>query len=211
MLKQIVTSIAALAIAGTVVAGTPFWDNDINANSFSGRALSPPVFPNIRVVDNFSSDVDTNIGRMDAAIIEDAAWVSSGEMEVYVYNNNNGVPSTLFTSGTGPVTRTFTGEQRFGRDLYIYSVTGLNISVPAGSYWIGLRDPNGSGSGTNYWMTSSGGGDTTTGFSSTDGGTTWVPEGDNWHHAFELYKIPAPGALALLGLGGLVARRRRRA
>ncbi|MGI9013891.1 MAG: hypothetical protein ACR2GY_06525 [Phycisphaerales bacterium] len=209
MRKQIVSSIAALAIAGTVVASTPFWDNDINSNFFSDGALSPPAFPNIRVVDNFSSDVDTNIGRMDAGITEDADWVSSGSMEVYVYNNNNGVPSTLYTSGTGYVTRTDTGETRFGRRLFIYSVTGLSLNIPAGSYWIGLRDPNGSGAGTNYWMTSSGGGDTTTGFSSVDAGYTWVPEGDNWHHAFELYKIPAPGALALLGLGGLVAPRRR--
>ena len=211
MLKQIVSSIAVLAIAGTVVAGTPYWDNDINANNFNGRAVSPPGFPAIRVVDNFTATENTKFIRMDAAIIEDATWVSSGSMEVYIYADNGGTPGALFTADTGPVTRTFTGEQRFSRDLYIYSVTGISLQVPAGDYWIGLRDPNGGGSGTNYWMTSSGGGDTTTGYFSLDSGGTWTAEGANWHHAFELYKIPAPGALALLGLGGLVARRRRRA
>ena len=36
------------------------------------------------------------------------------------------------------------------------------------------------------------------------------PSTDNWDLNFVVTEIPAPGALALLGLGGLAARRRRR-
>jgi hypothetical protein len=54
---------------------------------------------------------------------------------------------------------------------------------------VGIRNPSGGGAGTNYWMTSDGGADgggSSTGYFSLDGGTTWSPEGDTWHHAFEI-------------------------
>jgi RHS repeat-associated protein len=52
---------------------------------------------------------------------------------------------------------------------------------------VGIRNPNGGGSGTNYWLTSDGGPDgagSSTGYFSLDGGNTWQSEGVGWHHAF---------------------------
>ena len=52
-----------------------------------------------------------------------------------------------------------------------------------------MRNPDGSGSGTNYWMTSDGGfdgGGTDTGWFSLDAGNSWQPEGAGWQHAFEI-------------------------
>ena len=85
------------------------------------------------------------------------------------------------------------------------------IEFDSGKYWVGVRNPNGGGQGTNYWLTSDGGPDgrtSKTGAFSLDGGQTWLEEGPDWHHAFAL--TPAPGALALFGMAGLIAGRRRR-
>ena len=89
-----------------------------------------------------------------------------------------------------------TGDEYLGRADFDYWCEDMSIQLGAGAYWLGLRNPGGAGSGTDYWMTSDAGPDgvgSSTGFFSLDAGNTWAPEGDSWHHAFEIVTESAGG------------------
>jgi hypothetical protein len=176
-------------------AGACPWDNNIVTNGVNGRALSPPSFPLIRVADDFDFDAGCVVSDLDADIIEDAAWTPGAQVTVTVRRDQSGAPAPgaggiLAEQTVGTFTRTATGANYFGRADFLYSVTGLNIPIPnTAKHWIELRNPQGGGSGTNYWMTSDGGPDgmsSSTGYFSLDGGTVYTAEGAGWHHAFEI-------------------------
>lgn len=89
------------------------------------------------------------------------------------------------------------------------------------SYWLGIR--NITGDYTGWWTTRSTNEDSTAGWSIDDGtslstndaGANWVDYGGAFTGDVPMYSIqgntiPTPGALALLGTGGLIAARRRR-
>ncbi|GIV01450.1 MAG: hypothetical protein KatS3mg015_0280 [Fimbriimonadales bacterium] len=209
--------VAALAVA-TAGQAAILWDNNIITNGFNGRAISPPAFPNIRVVDDIIAPVNWWVNRVRFNILEDTTFQHGGTIEVYWYNDVNGQPGgsqiALWTSTS--YTRTPVGSY-FGRPAFEYNVDFGQLLVIAGHYWIGPRHPNGSGSGTAYWMTSDGGPDgagTSTGYFSLDAGTTWQPEGAGWHHAFVFEGDPVPEPATMLaigaGLAALAARRRRK-
>lgn len=99
-----------------------------------------------------------------------------------------------------------------------YTASGLNIALAAGDYWIGLTpvQPSGPFGADSQWSTTSAFGVGQAAWS-TDFG---FPQG--WFDygtlsgvavhdgAFKIQGVPAPSSLALLGLGGLLAGRRRR-
>ncbi len=218
-MKTKLFAIAILAGAVSAANAAVLWDNNLTPDGFDGRAISPPAFPNIRVVDDIVvGGPGWIIQRFNMNIIDDATFSAGNDMDVYVYNNNGGVPGSLNTSLTGlSFTRTATGLTYFGRADYNYSINVPNLNLGPGTYWIGARNANASGSGTNYWMTSNGGPDgagTSTGYFSLDSGTTWQPEGAGWQHAFTIEGNPVPEPATMLaigaGLAALAARRRRK-
>ena len=204
-------ALTAFALTSAASANDIKWDNNIVADGFSGRALSPPVFPDIRVADDFVVPTGgTVIKDAHFGIIEDAGWVDGGVLEVNFYADTGAGPGALVASRSGAYDRMATGRQLFDRDEYHYWIEFDGVALDSGTYWVGVRNPDGGGAGTNYWLTSDGGPDgmgSSTGFLSLDAGNTWQAEGADWHHAFAL--IPAPGALALFATGGLLIRRRR--
>jgi uncharacterized protein (TIGR03382 family) len=98
-----------------------------------------------------------------------------------------------------------------------YTASGLNIVLAPGEYWIGLTpvQPTGPFGADNQWSTTSPMGVGSAGRSD-DFGPNWFNYGglagaaSTLDGAMKIQGIPAPGAMALLGLGGLVAGRRRR-
>ena len=188
------------------------WDNGLVPNGFSGRAISPPNFPNIRVTDDFTVGSVT-VQDAHFNVIEDAEWVAPENITVEIYADTGRGPGDIIATHVGPFTRMETGDIYFGRTNYDYWVEGMNIDLDGGTYWIGVRNPPGGGGGTNFWLTSDGGRDgpdSDTGWFSLDAGNTWRPEGPKWHYAFTVTGIPEPSTCLLLGLGGLVLLRRRR-
>ena len=192
------------------------WDNNLTPDGFSGRAISPPLFHDMRVADDFVVPEGQRwvIEGFHAGIIEDDGWISGDLLELFVYEHVEGFgPGKELLLVTDEFTKMSTGNQYFGREAYEYWIEGLDIEFGPGTYWIGLRNPDGAGPGTNYWLTSDGGpdgADSSTGFFSLDGAFTWNAEGEGWHHAFQISGVPEPGTLALLGIGTVALIRRRR-
>ncbi len=204
----VMTLFASSAVADVL------WDNGMVPNGVGGRAISPPVFPDIRVADDVTFGGSITINDFHASVNEDGGWTDGGELTLEVREDTGGNgPGAILDSHTGEFTKMDTGDDYFGRDDYDYWLEGIDIALGAGTYWVGIRNDNGGGAGTNYWMTSDGGPDgpgSSTGFFRLDGGDTWNDEGDRWHHAFVVTGVPEPSTCLLFGLGGLVLLRRRR-
>ena len=167
-------------------AGDLLWDNNIIASGTMARALSPPAFPNIRVVDDFVVPEDGwTIHGFHLNVIEDAGWTDGGRLDFYIREDKDG-PGALLLEGGGPFMKMATGRQLFSRDEYHYWLD-VDVVLEEGKYWVGFRNPNGGGAGTNYWNISSGGEHAGTwGWFSLDAGMTWAPEGATWDHGFEI-------------------------
>jgi hypothetical protein len=210
--------LVALGIAPTAQAFDLLWDNNITSNGVGGRAVSPPAFPDIRIVNDFivGDDPGWSLEVFRYGVVVDRGWIDGDITEVFIRENlggNDPVGPEILSIGVGH-SRMATGDNYFGRDYYIYSTDDLATVLGPGDYWIGLRHPNGAGTGTSYWMESDGGRDgagTDPGYFSLDRGETWQPEDFNAQHAFEIRGrvIPEPGT-ALLFLGGVVVMMVRR-
>lgn len=93
------------------------------------------------------------------------------------------------------------------------SATGLNIDLPAGEYWIGLTPVLSAGPfGIElHWGTAATIGDATASRDYTFGALPWGATAPGRDAAIRVDGVvPAPGALGLLAMGGLLAARRRR-
>jgi len=191
-MRLFVTGLAAFALTSGAFAGGDgdcLWDNDLEPDGFNARAVSPPVFPDIRVADDFTvtDDLGWAIRDFHCTVVEDAGWVPSGRIEVTFYADGGGCPGPAIAQRLVPVERMATGGQLFDRDVYEYWAFFAPIELGPRRYWVGHRDPLGAGAGTNYWVTSSGGeGETSPGCFSLDAGATWVTEGPDWDHAFKI-------------------------
>lgn len=199
------------------------WDNNVIPDpGGAARAISPPAFPAIRVAEDIVVRAPGwVIDGYQYGGIEDANWRSSGISEIFVYADGGGRPGVLIQSLTAPHARIPSGFRYFGRKHYYYRVAGIEIPLDQGTYWVGFRDPFGSGSGTNYWSSSDGGpdggcppkypdGTCLRAQFSVDGGTTWGS--DLYSRGFEVYgrAVPEPSALhALATLLGCAWLRRR--
>lgn len=214
-MKRICAALA-LACAGISVQARVLWDNNLMTNGINGRAVSPPAFPNIRVVDDIRvGDPGWRVEIVRTYVLEDFAWQPGPTVDIYVYNDRDGAPSTLHALWPG-LSFIRTDRGGYQRRLYTYDISVGGMNLVPGNYWIGFRNPYGSGSGTNYWTTSDGGpdgGGSNTGYFSLNGGTTWMPEGFGWQHAFRIEGefVPEPSTILAVGAGlaALAARRRR--
>jgi hypothetical protein len=171
------------------------WNNGLVPADGGGRAVSPPSFPNIRVVDNIIiREPGWLITRFNYAGAVDTGWTDGQVTEVYVYAGNLERPYSgqRVATAYGTHRREWVGIY-FGRDYYNWFVEDLELPLGPGDYWLGLRHPNGGGAGTMYWADGAAQGDgigTPPSWFSLDAGQTWVPSGNEYMHClFELWGL----------------------
>lgn len=79
-------------------------------------------------------------------------WGST--VDYIILSDNAGVPGTQIAGANDVVaTRVDTGVVLFGDPVWLYSIVGLNIPLPAGQYWIGMRPVQQIPTGGQGWWT----------------------------------------------------------
>jgi hypothetical protein len=158
------TSLAfALLFASPVFAGTVYWyngDSDGFANKInevggsSGTGLIYDDFVvgagggNITGV--FSNDLVLNIPASGAdtnapGVVTQASWeIRSGV--------SAGSAGTLLDSGTGSATQTSTGLNSGGFAVYDIQITGLNVNLGPGTYWLAVAPDFGTSTSYNSYI-----------------------------------------------------------
>ncbi|MDY7109639.1 MAG: hypothetical protein SYC29_13475 [Planctomycetota bacterium] len=90
------------------------------------------------------------------AVTDDAfAWQNTDDIIILASDGPNGGPGTVIVEMWDVYNiRYDTCRDAFSRNIYVYSIDGLEIPLAAGTYWIGMRPVNQGDSGQSYNMTS---------------------------------------------------------
>jgi len=220
------TAILVIVLMVTCVVGAeaaPLWYNG-DFDGFSGLANGLPGGwgdAGAMTFDDFIvpagpgwtvTDVWSNNGMHDPDITT-ARW----EIRSGMSSGNGGI---LEAGGDSTVTQTDLGISTFSdRSLYTIAVSGLNVALSPGTYWLAVTPYF---TGNSYVATTSGanaignpaGNNENNFFHAPDGGITYYYEYVDYDYSLGVggSVIPEPATLCLFGLGlaGLTARRRRR-
>ncbi len=126
---------------------------------------------------------------------------------------------TIYGSGTASVVDTFISVNQYGYDIDLLSVSGLNVPLDAGSYWLNLQNATDLQGNPIYWDDNSGVGCTGDG---NDGSCPSLASNNSVgtlsSEAFDITgssggQVPEPSSILLLGSGvfgvlGLLRRQR---
>jgi hypothetical protein len=192
------------------------WDNNLTTNGVSGRATSPPHYPNIRIAEDVlvPEGQEWTIDAFAFAVLHASNWRSRGVGEMFVYADRDGAPGARQLNFEADLREVATGDTYYGRDSYHFWIEGFEpVVLGAGRHWIGFRCPRPSGDDNAWWMTSDGGPDgrsSSTAYLSLDEGQTWEHLGEGWHLGFVVSGVPEPSGVTMLVVGAamLLARRR---
>ncbi len=204
-MKRIVLVVAAAAFSSSAFAGDLY--NNGAPNYENGNEMTQRV-----QAEHFTYDGAT-IGSVTFTFIDLlnsnlTQW--DGTIDWFIYNDAGGQPGGVAASGTGSnITTSFDGNFG-GWDNYTmtFDLGGGGFAAnAANTYYLGLNLNVGFDRDELYWTSTALNG-TNTGWENDQDLGNWFNNGVE--HSFSLHIIPTPGALALLGIAGLVTRRRRR-
>jgi hypothetical protein len=156
-LKSLVR-VCLLALVASQGFATTLWYNGdfdgrsglINGVNLNATSMTSNVYDNFVVPDGQSwtiADVWSN-NQMNFTGVTSAEW----EIRSGVSTNNGG---TLIASGTDSATQTATGRS-FGFTEYQILVSGLNVTLGSGTYWLSVAPVSPDGNGLSYVSTTSG-------------------------------------------------------
>jgi len=220
-IQALVIPFCLLAGAANSVMANPLWYNGdfdgVNglSNEINSSISQSNVYDNFNVTGNWTitSLFSNNLMNFTAST---AVW----EIRTGVSAGNGG---TLVASGTSAATQTATGLSGFGYEVYKIEVSGLNINLGPGTYWLTVA-PEDAGGGRSFIATTSGanaigtpaGNDGNAFFNSTFFGANFAPTQNYISGSSDFSmgvngSVPEPATLALLGLGiaGMAYHRRR--
>jgi hypothetical protein len=157
MRKLLLASVLCFLLAGsfcsTSAASVLWYNGDFNGGDGLSNERNTLISDG-RVYDDFyvtGSGFDINSvfsNNLTNDTISQAYW----EIRSGVSSGNGG---TLLYSGTDAASQTTTGRSDFGYTEYMIEVSGLDISLPMGHYWLTVA-PIDSGAGRSFISTTSG-------------------------------------------------------
>jgi hypothetical protein len=215
-MKKVIFVLAAAGLAGA--ANAQFYGGDFDGNNGLSSERNT-IVSDAMTYDNFhwnGGPVATVFGNFLQTGLDQ---IAGGEYEIRsgVSVGNGGV---LVQTGNSVISWAFKGPGGFGLPEWTLTINGGNQNLAAGDYWVGVR-PVGFGGGRAFASTTSGAGgiggplnDDNSFFNSSFFGVNFGNASDQIGAGIADFSYgittPAPGALSLLGLGGLMAARRRR-
>ncbi len=213
MKRVTLVAVGAIGVVASAAAADTLWDNGSptgdagysngTANAFGARRA---------LLDDFVLDVDSTLQDFHWEHIWNTFPAGSGSSMVLSFLSDvDGAPGNVVTTATiTSYSEVGTGVTYFNRPGAESWVTFDDIALGAGTYWFeaAIIGPE-----PNFWLVRT----------EVTGSECWINYdeikglhrgsefgGDPVDLNFVLTGIPAPGALALLGLASLVGRRRRR-
>ena len=203
-MRQLIPVLAALATA-SVASGEMVYDNG-PPNYTYGNELTQWT-----QADDFAVAEDVILSGASFSMFtydELNSW--DGTLDWWIYEDAGGMPGTLFAGGAAQNVQATFDQQVGSWDFYDFTFDFAEdgVAVNAGSvYWLALHAASDWVHKDDLYWTTSDPNETYLGHDQLHGEGDWNP--NDRQHSFQLNAIPAPGALALLGLAGLAARRRR--
>ncbi len=130
--------------------GSPDWINGLACDRRADGSLEAWIVDDVVV----SSSID--IEELHFWTLTQNGYDFQNTGDVVIYNNDgaNGTPGSVVVElNDVPATREDLGETHFNIPAYIYEISGLNIHLNAGTYFIGMRPVNSGTIAQNYWGT----------------------------------------------------------
>lgn len=212
--------VAALALSavGSAASGQVIWDQ---LNSGTGNVDASQQFEaafaayNIAAIDDFTVSSGANLGSVDFSMAYFNGPGPVNGWRVEIYSSPNAANSGNLVGDVAHITGLPGGQAAATLPNFVHlDVSAANVHLNPGTYWIGIMGVMDFGVGGQVGIEQR---TTTTGASAIQvnpGGGFGFPNGmqtiAGGDLSFRLNAVPAPGSLALLGLGGMIAGRRRR-
>ncbi len=210
--------LGAMSITAPVSAGDVLWDQPLILDSTAFVDQNFPDFP------DFSTFLVSDVVFGSGVIINSITTYYTNANNLWPQNAAGTATLNIFAdplsggddpmAGASVVVNFVTSA-----DGIAVTASGLNIALGAGTYWIGLSPELDFGAaGQEFHLEAAGVGANTQGRNPGGGfglGLDWFDAGQtfagiNWDGAITIIGVPAPGAMALLGIAGLAGTRRRR-
>ncbi len=178
----VASAITAPCLADHIIGTYPHWDGNVTSGWFAvAQSFVAPVH---NTLDNYTFGFE--VANVDIAF------------RIFEWDETSGpVGGTLYAANF---------VSAAGDNL----VDNINLALTPGTMYAAIVDMRGYGEASVHWMTNVDG--NPTGDASWFDGGSWQYLDSGWSTKFraEFTGIPAPGAVALLGLAALTPRRRRR-
>jgi hypothetical protein len=222
--NRLIYVLALVAVSGASYA--QWYNGDFDGRN-GGNISNNPGFQS-NIYDDFNVG---GPGWMVTGVFGNVLTQQGGDFTALNWEIRSGVSvgsgGTLVASGTGAPTNTLTGGSGFGYTEYKVRVTGLNVNLAPGTYWLGLGVVSASGVNNQFMSTTSGanaigtppGNNGNSFWNSSSFGFNWVDVqtvlgAGTWDFSMgvEANPVPEPASLIALGTGiaAIVARRRRK-
>lgn len=210
-------SILMVAAAGSVASADVLWDqSQLNwaADGFFNSISGAPPFGTTAYAMN---DITVPAGgwTVDSVTVYFSRILSNWDSEItegrlYVQPKTGGAPTVLPGGGLIPMSAVSLFDAAVQQSYYEVTASGLNLNLAPGDYWIGITPvaPGGPFGPETGITSASSIGDVTTVYYAGFGGGFIAHSGDA---AMKITGVPAPAGVAVAGLAGLFAARRRRA